>query len=138
MGYSIELSFNLKKHTTHSITIETLRNLAHDNNCECFYVNYEFIGHKRKLYRQHCILTIHFEENEDNVCKFIRQIKNLPGKVIYIESLSYDDIIFKLIYVSKTYLNTMEKEQAKQYLSNKKKGILYKYNSNMVKEILKK
>tara|TARA_B100001964_G_C13824521_1_gene418778 strand:- start:71 stop:484 length:414 start_codon:yes stop_codon:yes gene_type:complete len=136
--YLLELSYNLKKQRNHTITIDTLRNLAYNNNCENFYVNYEFVGQQRKLYRHHCILTIHFSENEDNVCKFIKQIKNLPNNIIYVESLSYDDIIFKLIYVSKTYLNIMEKEKAKEYLSNRKKGIIFKYDSKMVKEILKK
>jgi hypothetical protein len=138
MGYLIELSYNLTKQTNHTITVDTLRDIAYNNGCECFYVNYEFVGQQRRLYRQHCILTIHFSDNEDDICTFIRQIKNLPNKIIYIESLSYDDIIFKLIYVSKTYLNIMEKEKAKEYLSNKKKGILFKKDSNMLKEILKK
>ena len=138
MGYLLELSYNLKKERNHTITIDKMREIAYNNHCECFYVNYEFVGYRRKIYRNHCILTAHFSDDEENVCSFIKQIKNLPHNIIYIESLSYDDIIFKLIYVSKKYLNFMEKEKAKEYILKKKKGILYKYDSQMVKEILKK
>ena len=51
-----------------------------------------------------------FEEHIELVSEFIRYVKKL--KIVNIESVSYDNAIFKLIYASKKYLNFMEKEFA--------------------------
>ena len=38
---------------------------------------------------------------------------------VYVESIGFDDFIFKLLYASRTYLNKMDKYKAKEYLSNR-------------------
>mgnify|MGYP000002675372 CR=1 FL=1 len=38
---------------------------------------------------------------------------------IYVESIGFDDLTFKLLYASRTYLNKMDKYKAKEYLSNR-------------------
>ena len=41
-------------------------------------------------------------------------------KTVNIESVSYDNVIFKLIYASKKYLNFMEKEFALKYIEDRR------------------
>ena len=77
-----------------------------------------------------------FEENEENVSKFIKNIKN--NKDIKIESISYDNCIFKMMYASKRYLNIMDKFKAKEYQENKRNNTLFKSDSVIMKEMNKK
>ena len=57
---------------------------------------------------------------------------------VSIESVGYDNLIFKLMYASRKYLNIMEKYQAKKYLKARKQHTLFKQNSIILKAILKK
>ena len=66
---------------------------------------------------------------------FIKKIKTI--KTVRIECIALEDIIYKLIYASRSYLNIMEKEFAKDYLEKQRKGLLYKQNTIIFKAIKK-
>ena len=99
MTYLIELSYNLSKNTSLNQTVSELLNKAENCRLEHFYQNYEYMGKNRRIIRNHCILTFMFEEHIELVSEFIRFVKKL--KTVNIESVSYDNAIFKLIYASK-------------------------------------
>ena len=77
-----------------------------------------------------------FEDDEENVAKFIENIKKI--RYVNIESIGYDNCIFKLMYASKKYLNIMDKYKAKEYLQQKRSQTLYKQNSIILKTLYKK
>ena len=136
MTYLIELSYNLSKNTNLNETINKLLEKAAMCRLENFYKNYEFMGKNRKIIRNHCVLTFIFEEHMELVSEFIRFVKKL--KLINIESVSYDNTVFKIIYASKNYLNFMEKEFALKYIKDRRNGDLFQQDSILMKAILSK
>ena len=136
MTYLIELSYNLSKNTSLNQTISTLLDKAENCRLEHFYKNYEYMGKNRRIIRNHCILTFMFEEHIELVSEFIRFVKKI--KTINIESVSYDNAIFKLIYASKKYLNFMEKEFALKYIEDRRNGNLFQQDSILMKAIYAK
>ena len=136
MTYLIELSYNLSKNTNLNETINKLVTKAEACRLETFYKNYEFMGKNRRIIRNHCILTFIFEEHLELISEFIRYVKKL--KIVNIESVSYDNTIFKLIYASKKYLNFMEKEFALKYIQDRRNGNLFQQASILMKAISSK
>ena len=136
MTYLIELSYNLSKNTNLNETINKQLKKAAMCRLENFYKNYEFMGKNRKIIRNHCVLTFIFEEHMELVSEFIRFVKKL--KLINIESVSYDNTVFKIIYASKKYLNFMEKEFALKYIKDRRNGDLFQQDSILMKAILSK
>ena len=136
MTYLIDLSYNLSKNTSLNQTISTLLDKAENCRLEHFYKNYEYMGKNRRIIRNHCILTFIFEEHIELVSEFIRFVKKI--KTINIESVSYDNAIFKLIYASKKYLNFMEKEFALKYIEDRRNGNLFQQDSILMKAIYAK
>ena len=136
MTYLIELSYNLSKNTSLNQTISTLLDKAENCRLEHFYKNYEYMGKNRRIIRNHCILTFIFEEHIELVSEFIRFVKKI--KTINIESVSYDNAIFKLIYASKKYLIFMKKEFALKYIEDRRNGNLFQQDSILMKAIYAK
>tara|TARA_Y100000996_G_C22543901_1_gene651055 strand:- start:1202 stop:1615 length:414 start_codon:yes stop_codon:yes gene_type:complete len=136
MGYTIELSFNLRKKGDLTETRRVFEEKALQHGCENFYYNYEMSGHGRTLKRSHYVMTFIFEENDEEVAKFLKFCK--AAKYVYIESVSYENTIVQLMYASKQYLNMMEKEFAKLYYIKKRNGLLYNKDSPIMKEIYAK
>ena len=136
MTYIIEISINIKKNSNISEITNNIILIANDHRMNKFYKEFEFIGKNRQIYRNHCILTIEFEEHDELVSLFIKKIKKI--KTARIECIALDDVIYKLIYASRNYLNIMEKEFAKDYLEKQRKGLLYKQDSVIFKAIKKK
>ena len=136
MTYLIELSYNLSKNTNLNETINKLLTKAENCRLENFYKNYEFMGKNRTIIRNHCVLTFIFEEHMELVSEFIRYVKKL--KIVNIESVSYDNAVFKLIYASKKYLNFMEKEFALKYIQDRRNGNLFQQDSILMKAIYAK
>ena len=136
MTYLIELSYNLSKNTNLNETINKLLIKAENCRLEKFYKNYEFMGKNRTIIRNHCVLTFIFEEHMELVSEFIRYVKKL--KIVNIESVSYDNAVFKLIYASKKYLNFMEKEFALKYIEDRRNGNLFQQDSILMKAIYAK
>ena len=57
-------------------------------------------------------------KKKDGNIKFLTFLRK--DRRVYVESIGFDDFIFKLLYASRTYLNKMDKYKAKEYLSNRK------------------
>jgi hypothetical protein len=136
MGYTVELSFDLRKKGDLTETKLTFEDEAYKHGCERFYYNYEISGYNRTLKRSHSIMTFIFEENDQEVAKFIKFCKK--QRFINIESIIYEDTQVKIMYASKQYLNMMEKEFVKRYCSDKRAGLLYNKDSPIMKEIYAK
>tara|TARA_B110000495_G_C22839142_1_gene489425 strand:- start:143 stop:556 length:414 start_codon:yes stop_codon:yes gene_type:complete len=135
MTYILEISINIKKNPNISDIINNIINIANDHKMKKIYKEFEFIGKNRQMYRNHCILTMEFEEHDEILSLFIKKIKTI--KTVRIECIALEDIIYKLIYASRSYLNIMEKEFAKDYLEKQRKGLLYKQNTIIFKAIKK-
>lgn len=136
MGYLLELSINLKKHPNLSEIKTILFKKAEECKVENYYTMFEYMGKNRQIYRNHCIITFNFIEHDELLASFIKFSKKI--KCVSIESLGYDNIIFKLMYASKKYLNMMEKDKAHEYINNFKNKSLYRQDSLPVRAILKK
>ena len=136
MVYQIEISINLSKVKNLTEIRNILLQKAYDCKLNNYYIVYEHIGKNRKIYRNHCVLTLLFEEHDELLAEFIKYSKTI--KNISIESVGLDDISFKLMYASKKYLNMMEREYVEKYINLKKQHKLYKQDSVIFKAILKK
>lgn len=135
MGFLIELSFNINKVSNFIQTKEMILKIAEKYNKTFSYNNYEIMGKNRTIFRNHYVMTYLFDD-ENDIVKFIKQIKLM--KYIYIESISYDNCVFKMMYASKKYLNIMDKNKAKEYLEKKRNNTLFKFDSVIMKEMYKK
>lgn len=137
MGFLVELSLNIKKTGNISSYKKLLVEEALKNKCEIYFFNYEFMGKNRRILKNHFILTFIFEENEELVANFIRFTKK-HKRSVKVESIVYENCIYKLMYASSKYLNMMDKDKAKDYIENRKSNNLYKQNSIIIKTLLKK
>ena len=135
MGFLIELSFDINKVSNFIQTKDIILKMAEKYNKTFSYNNHEIMGKNRTIFRNHYVMTYLFED-ENEIAKFIKQIKLM--KHIYIESISYDNCVFKMMYASKKYLNIMEKGKAKEYLEKKRNNKLFKSDSVIMKEMYKK
>lgn len=136
MAYQIEISINLNK--IHNLTEIKNMLLKKAESCKLqnHYSFYEHIGKNRKIYRNHCILTLLFQEHDELLAEFIKFVKII--KNINIESVGLDTGQFKLMYASKKYLNIMEKQFMENYINLKREKKLYKQNSIIYKVLNKK
>ena len=118
MGYNIEVSFNLLKHTYVTETQNLIVSLALENGCDYFYNDYEF-EIKPRHKRNHNVITIIFENYSiDKIVNFLKKIRLIKG--VYIESI-YDENSSNLIFASKYYLTQMiDKHLANKYKINKR------------------
>ena len=135
MGFLIELSFDINKVSNFIQTKDIILKMAEKYNKTFSYNNHEIMGKNRTIFRNHYVMTYLFDD-ENDIVKFIKQIKLM--KRIYIESISYDNCVFKMMYASKKYLNIMEKGKAKEYLEKKRNNKLFKSDSVIMKEMYKK
>ena len=104
MGYTVESSLNILKHTNVTEVQNKIKEIANDSVCNFFYDNYEFEKNKQ-MKRTNYTFTTNFEnESIANLPYFIKNIKKIPG--IYIENI-YDDDANVLLYASKYYQRCM-------------------------------
>ena len=113
MGYNIEISFNMTKHSNVSELKKYITDYALDYNCDHYYYLYEH-ENECKIPRNHCIIVVNFGDNELFDCSiFLKHIKQM--KDIHIECIYEDEIMCKLIYASQYYLTTVEKDKVIKY-----------------------
>tara|TARA_B100000900_G_C20493522_1_gene680606 strand:+ start:167 stop:577 length:411 start_codon:yes stop_codon:yes gene_type:complete len=136
MGYFIELAFDILKANNFLDTKKIIMKLADKHGVEFSYNNHEIMGKNRTIYRNHYVMSFQFNENEEEVAAFISGVKKLRN--VNIESVGYDNCIFKLMYASKKYLNIMDKYKAREYLEQKKNNTIYKNDSVILKQCYKK
>lgn len=132
MAYQIEISFNLKKRGNLTETKNLIINNAKKYQSNRYYENFEMACMNRTMKRNHYVLTFFFETSQELVAKFIKFIKSESS--IYIESI-YNDDINELLYASNKYLNMMEKECVKAYLTKKKQGIFKDKYSVIINQV---
>jgi len=136
MGYNIEISVNLRKHSKFSEIESIIQENAELFGSESIYSISEEDG-ASKIPRYHCIFIINFlDENIENFVKFIKIIKK--NKLGYIECIYNNNICnSKLVYASSYYLNNIDKEisiKYKKFINDKK----YTINENkLIKEFIK-
>lgn len=136
MGFFIEISFDIIKSNNFIDLKKNIIELADKNKKEFFYVNHEIMGKNRRIYRNHYVMSFLFGDNEELLADFVRNIKKL--KIVNIESIGYDNCVFKLMYASRRYLNIMDKFKAKEYLQKKRENTLFKNDSVILKAVYKK
>lgn len=113
MGYNIEVSINLLEHTNISEIKKEIADYALDYECNHYYYLYEMEG-GCKFPRNHCVMVINFDDTEIFNCgKFVSLLKKKNN--LHIECIYEDDTICKLIYASKYYQTTMNKNNVIKY-----------------------
>ena len=130
MGFFIELSFALL-----NTNFTDVKNKIIDKSIELrsdFY--YQHIEYSNKNTYQ--IMSFSFPEHDEIFIEFVYFIKKIPH--VFIETAGIDDLQFKQLYASKKYLRLMEKDKAREYLNNKKNGILKNYNKSVYNALIKK
>jgi hypothetical protein len=131
MGYNIEISIDMVKHPNLSEIKRDIIELAFDFLCEYYYYLYEMEG-GCKFKRNHCVIMFNFEEENIFLCsKFLKRVRQM--KDLHIECIYEDTINCKLIYASRYYLTTMEKDNVIKYTKFKRERG-YSDNENMLLE----
>jgi hypothetical protein len=135
MGYTIEISFDITKHSNVSLLKEQITGLALDFDCDNYYYFYEMDGAIR-IPRNHCIIAVQFiEENLFQCADFIKTIKKIHD--VHIECIYEDDILCKLIYASRYYLQHVDKRAVVIYNKFKRERS-YSDNETIILEIVEK
>jgi len=135
MGYNIEVSINIVKHPNLSELKKTITDFALDLNCENYYYIYEMEGTSR-IPRNHCIIVINFNDNETFSCAhFLKKMKRM--KELHIECIYDDEIQCNLLYASRYYLTTIDKDKVIKYNKNKRERSLSD-NEKMILEPMTK
>jgi len=129
MGYNVEISFDIIKHTNVNELKNTITSNALKFNCEYYYYHYD-MDMQTKFNRNHCIVIANFNDNEIfNCSKFIKKIKKING--LHIECIYEDTILCKLIYASQYYLKTIDKDKVIIYNKFKRERS-YSDNENII------
>jgi hypothetical protein len=129
MGYNIEVAIDIVKHPNLSEIKRYVTNMALDFNCDHYYYIFDYQGNCKQN-RNHCIIVINFEDDYIFECaSLVKELKKNPD--LNIECIYEDNIICKLIYASKYYLSTMEKENIVKYNKFKRERG-FSDNENMI------
>jgi hypothetical protein len=122
MGYNIEVSINIMKHTNVSELKREITDFALDLNCDHYYYLYE-VENKNRIPRNHIIIVVNFDDSEIfNCAHFLKTIKKM--KNLHIECIYDDEIACNLLYASQYYLTTVEKDKVIKYNKNKRERSL--------------
>ena len=136
MGYNIEISVDMVKHTDFSQTKSEIVDFALDSGCEYYYYLYEMEGGAQRK-RNHCIIVINFDDNEIfNCSKFLKTIKKM--KELHIECIYEDNILCKLLYASKFYQTIMDRDKAIRYNKFKRERSLSENERLLLNEVAQK
>ena len=136
MGYNIEVSIDILRHTNISEVKKQIADSALDFECNHYYYLYEMEG-GCKIPRNHCIMVINFDDEQIfNCAAFLKLIKRL--KTFHIECIYEDDIVCNLIYASKYYQTTMGKDRAIKYNKFKRERSLSDNEKMILEQVSRK
>uniref|UniRef100_A0A6C0AZW7 Uncharacterized protein n=1 Tax=viral metagenome TaxID=1070528 RepID=A0A6C0AZW7_9ZZZZ len=136
MGYTVEVSINMRIHTNITELKREIADLALDLNCDHYYYLYEMTS-SCKVPRNHCIIVINFDDSETfNCATFLKTLKKM--KDLHIECIYDDEIVCNLLYASKYYLSTIEKDKAIKYSKNKRERSLSDNDKMILEPVSKK
>jgi hypothetical protein len=130
MGFFIELSFSLLN-TDYTEIKKKIINKSIELRSDFYYQHIEY--YKKKTYQ---ILSFTFPDHNEIFIEFIYFIKKIPH--VFIETAGIDDIKFIQLFASKKYLCLMENDNSKQYIIDKKKGVLKNHNPLVYSALIKK
>ena len=136
MGYNVEVSFNILKHSSVTELQEFVKEQAHSCGCNSCYEDYEYETNVQ-FKRNHCIMVSNFDEtNTLYFIDFLKNIKCVPG--LYIECI-YNDTNNSILYASSYYLTQkMEKRFAKTFKAEKRKRSYSEDDIMILNEVEKK
>ena len=136
MGYNVEVSFDILKHSSVTELQEFVKEQAHSCGCNSCYEDYEYETNVQ-FKRNHCIMVSNFDEtNTLYFIDFLKNIKCNPG--LYIECI-YDDTNNSILYASSYYLTQkMEKHFAKTWKKEKRKRSYSEDDIMILNEVEKK
>ena len=132
MGYSIEVSFNVLKHSNLN---KDVKDYAQECSCDQFYEDYEF-ENKTQFQRRHCIMTAKFSPGKIFLLlEYLKYIKKVNG--LYLESI-FDEDTNTILYASQYYLTQqMDKVSSKNFHLEKRKRS-YSEDESMILNAIKK
>lgn len=112
MVYNITFSFNAKQANITQVQ-NNLLNIAENYDSHNYYFSYE-----ENLYKKNiniiCIFNLSFENNEiKNMTICINEIRNI--KKVNLDCIFEENNKYRLIYASKYYLQTIEKDSVSNY-----------------------
>lgn len=136
MGYNVEVSFNILKHSSVTELQEFVKEQAHSCGCNSCYEDYEYETNVQ-FKRNHSIMVSNFDEtNTIYFIDFLKNIKCVPG--LYIECI-YDDTNNRILYASSYYLTQkMEKHFSKKWKKEKRKRSYSEDDIMILNEVDKK
>ena len=123
MGYTIEVSFNIRIQPDVENFKSLLAEKAESCGCESKYFMHEIEGRGRIINRNHCVFVAIFDtDNYTNSLSFLRKMRQ--QKNVYIECVYKEDGIYNLIHASPKYLQRMDRDFVREYKKKRKKSIL--------------
>ena len=113
MGYQIDVAFDMRIVGSMTNLYDMFVKKAEKNNCEMFYMNYEFDGIGQNIVRNHSVMSFFFPPEEEYIINFVRFVREFRDARI--ESITTGDIKCTLIYASSKYLSMMDRGHVKTY-----------------------
>lgn len=136
MGYNIEISVDISKHPDFSRLKKELTDFAIDSGCDHYYYLYEMEGGGQRK-RNHCIIVVNFDDDSIFNCShFLKVVKKI--KDLNIECIYEDSIVCKLIYASRFYQTTMDREKVIRYNKFKRERSLSDNERTLLDELSQK
>lgn len=138
MGYEVEISIDLKKNKNGLKTVDSLIEIADDNNCKRHFQFSENDGEVRRLKRMIHVMVFCFDNIEfENMTKFLEETLKRYKKKITIESI-YNMETNQLIHASAYYMSIMEKDVVTDYKHRRQTRSYSDTDYYILRDILKK
>lgn len=134
MGYNIDISIDMVKHPDLSGLKKEITDFAIDSGCGFYYYLYEMEGGGQRK-RNHCIIVVNFDDESIFECAyFLKIIKK--NKDLHIECIYEDSVVCKLIYASRFYQTTMDRDKAIRYNKFKRERSLSDNEKTLLNEVV--
>lgn len=140
MGYEIEISFDLKKHTLNPIPpiISKTIEIADKNDSSRHFQFTDCPGSNKPLKKHGYILIVCFDDDKfDGMTNFLKEIVGKYKKKVIIESI-YEIHNRHLIYASSYYMNIMGKDTQDDYRHRRQTRSYSETDYFIIRDILNK